>query len=179
MHSLSLILHTLHLFFHGMVRRLLRAHFVVLWRLLSGRLHHLAVGVAASLVLPVDRVHHQLHRPQRAAAPIRVRRLNNSVNDMKEGGEEGRPTYHDGQGRGVHADGEEGSGDATEDLAVLATKGQQGDESDDDEDGKHQRKQPRHASPRLLGSKREEDDHVHRLNGCPGSVDRRHQDVVW
>ena len=87
-------------------------------------------------------------------------------------------SYHDGERRGVHADGEDGGGEAAEELAALAVQGQEGDEHHHGEDGGDEAQETHHLQPGLPLREDEEDHHVDGLDHRPRPVDRRHQDVV-
>lgn len=88
-------------------------------------------------------------------------------------------TYHDGERRCVHADGEDGGGEAAEDLAGVAMEGQQRDEHHGGEDGGDDAEEAQHAEPGPpVHREDEEDHHVDALDHRPRPVDRRHQDVV-
>ena len=87
-------------------------------------------------------------------------------------------TYHDGEGRGVHADGEDGGGEAAEDGAGPAVQRQQRHQPHRGEDGVDHAEQAQHPDLGPALREDEEDDHVDGLDHRPRAVDRRHQDVV-
>lgn len=87
-------------------------------------------------------------------------------------------TYHDGERRGVHDDGENSGGEATEELPCVAMQSEERDQSHDGENGQHEAEQTNCFGPLSLHGVHDEHQHVHRLYHRTCAVDRRYQYVV-
>lgn len=84
-------------------------------------------------------------------------------------------TYHYGERRAIHEDGENGSSKAAEELSVLAVQCEERDQRHGGEGGHRTCKQPADFRLFLLRRVDQEDQHVDDLNRRPCPVDRRYQ----
>lgn len=88
-------------------------------------------------------------------------------------------TYHDGERRAVHDDGENGGCEATEELSGAVVKGKDGNQGHCGEHSQHKSEETQNLGLLSLRSKHDEDQHVDGFNHCTSAVNGRHQNVVW